>query len=398
MQETENELAYQLRGQEVDAKSDERRIEILNRASSIPEINTIERYSIAGVGGLGALLATAYAVALIEFRRRRLNSPQDLDEGLGITVLGVLPSITARKSLQGSGMSVAQVSEAIDGVRAAVMHNALDSKLQVLMVTCPDALEGGTTVAVNLARSFARAGRRTLLVDGDLRAPALHQLFGLPLEGGFSEVLRSEMDVVDAVKPTAEPGLYLLTAGVCDMTAVHALATDQPQPIFDQLRSQFDYVVIDAAPVLTLADSLSLGKYVDGAILAVLRDHTGVRQIHKSAEMLQMLGIRLLGSVVNGVALKVDRRVARLHRGAASPTRRLPDKSQETRNVKAAKASKKAAARRTAEESDAAPPAAVVPPPVEQLTAEQPPAKPKPEMDFDLGEFDLDLDVDGGEK
>ena len=384
MQETETELAYQLRGREVDAKSEEGNIAILNKANSIPEINTIERYSIAGVGGLGAFMATVYGVALMEFRRRRLNGPQDLDEGLGIPVLGVLPSITARKSLAGSGIVVAQAAEAIDGVRASIMHHAAGDRQQVLMVVCPDALEGGTTVAVNLARSLARAGRRTLLVDGDLRAPALHQLFGLPLEGGVSELLRSEMDVVDAVKPTADPSLYLLTAGVCDAAAVHALATDQPQPIFDQLRSQFDFVIIDAPPVLTLADSLSIGQYVDGAILAVLRDHSEIRHVHKAAETLQTLGIRLLGSVVNGVSQKVDRRVARLHRAGGSAARQLPDPKVAARGGKASKA-KDSGRRQDAGELQAPPSSSAAP---------DAPVAGKPAMNFDLDEFDIDLDVD----
>ena len=139
-------------------------------------------------------------------------------------------------------------------------------------------MEGSTTVASSLALSLARAGRRTLLVDGDLRAPALHKLFGMALEDGLSEVLRSEIDLADAIRPTNNEGLYLLTAGVCDMDAIHALATDQPQAIFEKLRDQFDFIVIDAPPVLGISDALSLGQYIDGAVLTVLRDHSEIRQ------------------------------------------------------------------------------------------------------------------------
>src|SRR5690606_23806192 len=105
----------------------------------------------------------------------------------------------------------------------------------------------------------------------------------------------------DAVRPTNTEGLWLMTAGQCDTDAIHALATDQMQPIFEKLRADFEFVIIDGAPLLGLSDSLSVGQHVDGAILTVLRDQSEVRSIHQATELLRSLGIRLIGSVVNGV-------------------------------------------------------------------------------------------------
>jgi capsular exopolysaccharide synthesis family protein len=302
--------------------SDFDKVTVLQPATAVPAINRIERFSIAGIGGLAAMALTCYGVALLEFRHRRLNGPNDVDEGLGIRVLGVLPS-TSLKALTGSSLVATQVAEAIDNVRATLMHDAGAAGRQVIMVTSSATMEGTTVVASSLALSLARAGRRTLLVDGDLRSPSLHKLFGMPIEDGFSEVLRSEIDLVDAVKPTNNEGLYLLTAGVCNAEAIHALATDQPQAIFEKLRDQFDFIVIDAPPVLGISDSLSLGQYIDGAILTVLRDHSEIRKVYKAVEILRGMGVRVLGSVVNGVPLKADRRVVRLHQTGASQAPRL---------------------------------------------------------------------------
>jgi Mrp family chromosome partitioning ATPase len=108
------------------------------------------------------------------------------------------------------------------------------------------------------------------------------------------------------------------------MSAVQALATDLPQPIFEKMRAEFDFVVIDGAPILSLADSLSIGQHVDGAILTVLRDHSEVRQIHRSLEMMKDLGIDVIGSIVNGVPVKADRRIAQLHQAASNRARQLP--------------------------------------------------------------------------
>ena len=168
-------------------------------------------------------------------------------------MLGVLPP-TSLKSLAGNSLVATQVAESIDNVRATLMHDSTAGPRQVVMVTSPGTMEGDTVVASSLALSLSRAGRRTLLVDGDLRAPALHKLFGMPLEDGLSEVLRTEIDLADAIKPTNNERLYLLTAGVCDADAIHALATDQPQAIFEKLRDQFDFIMIDAPPVLGISD------------------------------------------------------------------------------------------------------------------------------------------------
>ncbi|MCG8449311.1 MAG: CpsD/CapB family tyrosine-protein kinase [Pirellulales bacterium] len=215
------------------------------------------------------------------------------------------------------------------------MHDSTSRGRQVVLITSPGTLEGTTTVASHLALSLTRAGRRTLLVDGDLREPAIHKLFGMPAEDGLSEVLRSEIDVSDAVRPTNTEGLWLLPAGTCDMDAIHGLATDQLQPIFEKLREEFDFVVIDAPPVLGLADTLSIGQHVDGVILTTLRDHSEIRKVHQAAELLRSLGIRLLGSVVNGVPLKADRRIARLHRNQAAKPKKLAEAAPKPRRAEA---------------------------------------------------------------
>jgi capsular exopolysaccharide synthesis family protein len=304
------------------------KVHVIQPALPTEKINFYERWAIAGVGGIAAVALTTYGVALLDFRRRRLNGPNDIDEGLGVRVLGVLPS-TSLKALGGNSLVATQIAEGIDNVRATIMHDSTSRPRQVVLVTSPGTMEGATTVAASLALSLARAGRRTLLVDGDLRAPDLHKLFGMSLEDGLSEVLRAEIDLVDAVRPTTHEGLHLLTAGVCDMDAVHALATDQPQAIFEKLRDQFDFIVIDAPPVLGISDSLSLGQYVDGAVLTVLRDHSEIRSIYHALEILRNMGVRVIGSVVNGVPTKADRRVTRLHQSSSKRTPRLTAKVAE---------------------------------------------------------------------
>ena len=218
---------------------------------------------------------------------------------------------------------VAQLTESIDSVRTQLMHDSTSKRRQVVLVTSATTQEGRTTVASQLAASLARAGRRTLLVDGDVRRPALHALFDVPLEDGLCEVLRAEVDVADVIRPTHAEGLWLLTAGYCDVDAIHALATEQMQPAFEKLRAEYDFIIIDGGPVLGMSDALIFGQYSDGAILSVRRDFSQMPKINEAASLLRSVGVRLIGSVVNGVNSKCDDRVTQLRLIAPKSERQL---------------------------------------------------------------------------
>jgi len=283
------------------------RISTLQNPTVKPGLDTVKRASLTGVGGFFAFALVSVGIALFDYRKRRLNGANQVDEGLGIPVLGELPSLNYKKLEKQDDPHVAALTQAVDNVRTRLMHFGTSRETRVVMVSTASGREGSTTVASQLAASLARAGRRTLIVDGDIRYPSLHRMFDAPLEDGLCEVLRSDVDVMDVVRPTQVEDLWVLTAGMCDVNAVQALGRGQAEPIFEKLRQSFDFIVVDAAPVLTVADSLIIGQYVDGAILSTLRDVSQVPQVHEAGERLKSVGIRMLGSVVNGVSASTDR-------------------------------------------------------------------------------------------
>jgi capsular exopolysaccharide synthesis family protein len=170
------------------------------------------------------------------------------------------------------------------------------------MVTSAVSGEGKTTLASHLAGSLARAGRRTLLVDCDLRRPSAHQLFEVASHPGLSEVLLGEVPVSDAVSATAVPGLWLLPAGQWDRAVLRALAGEEVQKVFTALRQHYDFIIIDSHPVLQAADSLLIGLHVDAVILALMRDLSRMPRVSMACQRLTDLGIPVLGAVVNGLA------------------------------------------------------------------------------------------------
>jgi len=321
LQQISNDMNVKLESLDIQANS---RDLIQQRQSAVPseDINTTEHYTIVLLGTLAAFGFTCLAIGYLEFRNRRLNGPDEVDEGLGIRVVGTLPGLS-NKALDPSHPVVAQLTESIDGVRTILMHDSTSKRRQVVLITSPATMEGRTTVASQLAASLARAGRRTLLIDGDLRSPSLHALFDVPLEDGLCEVLRAEVDVADVIRPTHAEGLWLLTAGYCDIDAIHALATEQMQPVFDKLRAEYDFIIIDGAPVLGMSDALIFGQYSDGAILSVRRDLSQMPKIHQTAELLRGVGIRIMGAVVNGVQTKADNRIVQMRLMAPKAEREL---------------------------------------------------------------------------
>jgi succinoglycan biosynthesis transport protein ExoP len=226
-------------------------------------------------------------------------------------LMGTVPALPSRRQLRlmssnGHGDVRWQniLTESVDAARTLLLHRAASQSLRMIMVTSAVGGEGKTSLSSHLAASLARAGRKTLLLDADLRNPAIHRLFGMDRSPGLCELLRGEVDVADAIQPTPATGLSLIPAGRCDEMALQGLAQNNFQKICEPLRAEFDFIVVDSAPVLPVADSLLVGQFVDGVILSILYDVSRFPKVYAAQERLEMLGIRMLGAVVSGT--KVD--------------------------------------------------------------------------------------------
>ena len=188
----------------------------------------------------------------------------------------------------------------VDATRTVLLHGAAPESFRVLMVTSALQGEGKTFVSSHLAGSLARAGLRTLLVDGDLRNPALHRLFGLGQAPGLSELLRGEAAIADTIQPGLVDGLSILPAGRWDSMAVRALAQGRLTAILQMVRENYDMVVIDSAPVLPVADTLLIGRHVDGVLFSVLRDVSRLPAVHAAYARMAQLQLPILGAVMGG--------------------------------------------------------------------------------------------------
>jgi polysaccharide biosynthesis transport protein len=291
------------------------RVTLLQEAAPPNQKDFSRQTKLAGGGGLAAFGLVLFGIAFLEFRSRKISVAEEVSQGLGLNVVGHLPAIPAhiRRPL-GTGASDLQgqvwnnqLNEAVDAVRTLLLHASRAEALRVIMVTSADSGEGKTSLASQLAASLARAWRKTLLIDGDLRNPATHQLFDLPCEPGFSEVLRGEIQASDAVRATALSRLWVLPAGTWDYHALQALAQEDVRTLIEELKQQYDFIIVDSPPVLPVADSLLLGQHVDGVLFSILRDVSRAPAVYAAQQKLQPLGIRILGAVMVGADTDVGR-------------------------------------------------------------------------------------------
>jgi capsular exopolysaccharide synthesis family protein len=261
----------------------------------------------AAFAAIAGFFLAGFIVAWVECRARRIHTTDEVTAGLGLRVVGAVPPSAPNLLRLGSATEKEQPEEhhfleSIDGIRTMLLRDARAGGLRLVMVTSAVSGEGKTTLASHLAGSLARAGRRTLLVDCDLRRPSAHQLFEVASHPGLSEVLLGEVPVSDAVSATAVPGLWLLPAGQWDRAVLRALAGEEVQKVFTALRQHYDFIIIDSHPVLQAADSLLIGLHVDAVILALMRDLSRMPRVSMACQRLTDLGIPVLGAVVNGLA------------------------------------------------------------------------------------------------
>jgi capsular exopolysaccharide synthesis family protein len=283
------------------------RVTMRGDVEKVPNHNQNKKIIFSGVGGLGAFVGVILLVAFLEWRTRRVDGVDQVVTELGMRVIGTVPVFPNRANLKaaveaGGANWRFVLNESINSTRTMLLHTARTQSMQVVMVTSATQGEGKTSLASQLATSMATAGMRTLVVDFDLRNPSIQKLFELPLGPGVSEVLRQEVDVSDVVQATTVPNLWVISAGQCSNATIAALAQGHPiETLFNRLRGQFDFVIVDSCPVLPVADALLIAQHVDGVVFSIMQDISQLPKVMTASEKLTHLGIPLVGAVVNGI-------------------------------------------------------------------------------------------------
>jgi len=298
-----NTLFTKLETERLEAKAQPRVSPFSDQAELLkPDIK--KQLAATAVTPLAILFGVAAVLAYLESTKKRVRGPAEISRGLGIRVVGAVPAQRElSKQLVGpdgtSDLEGTPVMESIDSIRAVLLHEQTTRSIRSILVTSASSGEGKTTLAAALASSLARAGRKTLLLDGDLRRPCVHQLFEIDPQPGFSEVLLDEVPLAEAVVESPLDNLWLLPAGQWDREVLLALSRDGLNLLFERIGEEFDFVLIDSHPVLEAADALHIGKQVDAVLLSVLSGVSQMPRVYAAAQQMNSLGIQVLGAVVN---------------------------------------------------------------------------------------------------
>lgn len=189
------------------------------------------------------------------------------------------------------------VSEAYRTLRTNLSFYSLDNPIRSLVVTSPAADEGKNQLVANLAVTMAQSGRRTVLVDCDLRRPSLHSFFDLESEPGLTDRLLSEVDELP-LQQTSVENLFLLASGPKPPNPADMLGTKKIDEIIATLVEQFDIVLFDTPPVIAVTDAAVLGVKVDGALLVINAGKTRRDQAERAKELLEKARVRIIGAAL----------------------------------------------------------------------------------------------------
>ncbi len=261
------------------------------------------------MGTLGVVLGLVFGfglVFLLEFMDTSIKSPVDVTRRVDLPVLGMIPhgddldEEIADLRLAFASNPNSLVSEAFRQIRTCLQFSGPASQRRSLLVTSAQPEDGRTTVALNLAASMARGGRKVLVVDANFRQPAVRKLFPGAKESGLSNVLVGQGAWRDLVFEV-EPNLAVLSSGPLPPNPAELLGSEAMRQFIAETSSQYDQVIFDGAPALVVSDSIVLATLVDGVVLVVLAGANSYGIVTRTRELLHRVGARLLGVALNGV-------------------------------------------------------------------------------------------------
>lgn len=275
------------------------------------------------LAGMASGLGLAVGLVALD---RTIKTPEEVEGELGVTCLGLLPTLAGRSVKAGyygygrrrrSGHStvpdkvtpelvvdeapLSNVAEAARAVRTNLMFMSPDDPIRTLLVTSAGPSEGKTTVACCIAIAIAHAGHRTLLVDCDLRKPRVHRVFHAPANVGVSTAVIDEKALDGAIVQTKIPNLSILPAGPMPPNPADLMHSARFRALISELRDKFDRVVIDSSPIAPVTDATILSAYVDATMIVVRAFTTKKEMARHALRALVDIGSKTAGIVLNAV-------------------------------------------------------------------------------------------------
>ncbi|MGD0009284.1 MAG: polysaccharide biosynthesis tyrosine autokinase [Terriglobia bacterium] len=271
---------------------------------------------------VGLVLGAAFGVGLAflqEYLDKTLKTPDEVEGLLRLPSLGLLPSYFTDGAGKGNDKRLATVKHGSDGAiapavqtaRAAIeAYRSLRTSIllsaspvpKILLITSAVPSEGKTTVTVNLGATLASLGSKVVIVDCDMRKPCCHRSTGVENNPGFVRCLTGHVELADAILPVpGVPNLSVIPCGPIPPNPAEVLSSPVTRELFIKLRSQFEYVLIDSPPLLSVSDSRILSTLTDAVVLVTRAYSTPYDVVRRARGLLYAAGARILGVALNSV-------------------------------------------------------------------------------------------------
>lgn len=287
----------------VELKTDSR-IKLLSPAEMAVPPDPKKRFLRAGALGAFGLFLPFGLVVIWDIARRKVDDVNSVSKALSIDSIGTIPTatwdFTRDPTSARNRMKHYRLLESVSSVATMLLHRAENNGMKVFMITSAVSGEGKSSVSYLLSRSLAQFGKKTALIDFDLRRPTIHRVFGIEPTPGISAVLAGECSLTDCAQHIESLDLDVFVAGQADVSLQKKVTDGTVEELFEQLRSEYDIVIVDSCPILPVVDSRLISKYTDGVVFTLLRDRSRFPQAARAVEILKSLGVNVLGALVIG--------------------------------------------------------------------------------------------------
>lgn len=266
----------------------------------------------------GSLIGLAVGIGLViflSFLDTTIRSPEEL-ESQGLPVLSTIPVITLPQidKIEVAGKENvpkftahrithldprSTVAEAYRSLRTSIQYAGLDKPIHTMVITSSAPQEGKSTTSSNIAIVMAQLGKRTLLVDTDLRRPVINGIYGLEREPGLTNVLFNRISLDEAVKPTDVENLFILPCGVVPPNPAELLGSVRMKVLIEEMKSKFDLIIFDTPPVIAVTDAVLLGMNTDAMLVIARADVTKSDALMRGIDSIERTGAKVLGVVLN---------------------------------------------------------------------------------------------------
>jgi capsular exopolysaccharide synthesis family protein len=251
-----------------------------------------------------------------EYLDTSIKGPEDIEETIDEPTLGIIPRLTIRELTEkySDNGKVAEmkelllthyaprsnISEAYRSLRTNLQYFNADKPLKSLLITSAIAKEGKSTISSNLGITMSQRGLKTLIIDADLRKPALHKLLDRDIKKGLTDfIINPEISIDDIIKKTSIENLSLITAGDTPPNPTDLLESESMKTIIQKLKKRFDFIIIDSPPIMVVSDAVVISRILDGVLIVIESKRTRKDAIYKSKEVIENVGGKVLGVVLN---------------------------------------------------------------------------------------------------